>query len=479
MHPNVAGGIGPCYREPYESTKKWGEAVTQLGGIPLIYFQTARRSEDYCYTFPEHMIFNDPNRRMETWRKGKKYWWDNGLPPLVGYDFTDPGFFSHMQEVYANLNSGRVRGLMFDYAVTGWFAGGGFEDQYATTASAYRNIFELAYDGLDKPNFIHERNLDRGSDVTLGLVASQRTMGDTDKLNPPMISRPGLRWYKNRVVVNYDADGKNPNHILPENRDGMHAMYTMSYVATGRLLIALSFSKMTKDQLNGLSRVFPFHSAPQSARPIDAFTGIEFPEIYDFKVNAKWHQLTLYNTQLKNGKWPTHWVEVNKALEDELIETTIQVDLSSDNVDGGLALNPEKKYYFYDFWNDNFLGMFEGDGLLEQTLRPGEARMISVHEVEPNPQFISTNRHIMQGYVDMARYPVWDADKKELSGISKVVSGETYKVVIALNGFIPDKAKAKATAGIEIVDEKNGLVVLSLDSKENRDVAWSVSFRKK
>ena len=172
---------------------------------------------------------------------------------------------------------------------------------------------------------------------------------------------------------------------------------------------------------------------------------------------------------------------MTKGLDDELelIETTIGVDLGNDNVDGGLALNPEKKYYFYDFWNDHLLGVFKGDGRLEQTLRPGEARMLSVHQVESNPQFISTNRHIMQGYVDMARYPVWDADKKVLSGISKVVSGETYKVVIALNGFLPDKAKAKAKAivGIEIVDEKNGLAILSLDSDENMDIAWSVSFK--
>jgi len=49
--------------------------------------------------------------------------------------------------------------------------------------------------------------------------------------------------------------------------------------------------------------------------------------------------------------------------------------------------------------------------------------------------------------------------------------------VIALNGFIPDKVKAKVMASIEIIDKKNGLAVLSLDSKENRDVAWSVSFK--
>jgi hypothetical protein len=40
----------------------------------------------------------------------------------------------------------------------------------------------------------------------------------------------------------------------------------------------------------------------------------------------------------------------------------------------------------------------------------------------------------MQGLVDMVGLPVWSTDKKSLSGKSKAVGGEDYKVVIALNG---------------------------------------------
>jgi len=54
------------------------------------------------------------------------------------------------------------------------------EDAYATTAMHYRNIFHLAHDGLGPESYLHERTLERGSDITLGLVTSQRTEGDTD-----------------------------------------------------------------------------------------------------------------------------------------------------------------------------------------------------------------------------------------------------------------------------------------------------------
>lgn len=68
--------------------------------------------------------------------------------------------------------------------------------------------FKLASEGLGDEAYIHERNLKYGSDIALGYVASQRTWGDTDVITPEMVTRSGLRWYKNRVVVNYDMDAK-------------------------------------------------------------------------------------------------------------------------------------------------------------------------------------------------------------------------------------------------------------------------------
>ena len=104
--------------------------------------------------------------------------------------------------------------------------------------------------------------------------------------------------------------------------------------------------------------------------------------------------------------------------------------------------------------------------------------MISIHEADKNPQFISTNRHIMQGYVDMTRYPSWNSSKKELSGISKVVGGEAYRITIALNGLKPVKAIARgAKASIRILDEMNRLAVLEINKTENGEVEWGVRFR--
>ena len=48
-----------------------------------------------------------------------------------------------------------------------------------------------------------------------------------------------------------------------------------------------------------------------------------------------------------------------------------------------------------------------GTDKLAETLAGGEARMYAVREVLDRPQVLSTNLHLMQGYVDMANIK-WD-----------------------------------------------------------------------
>ncbi len=466
---------------PYETARKWAGAVKALGGIPMIYVQTGFRSQDYADKFPGHMLYNQPNaphlndKGEQLYRdKEKKY------PRKLGYDYTDPGFIAHLREVWENLRLAGVQGVKFDYPdfpFTGW-PRGGMEDPYATTAMHYRNIFRLAHDGLGPGSYIHERTLDRGSDVTLGLVASQRTEGDTDLVDKTMLTRVGLRWYKNRVVVNYDMDGKNPFHALPRNRDGERALMTMSYVVSGTLMIVPSFGRMTAEQLYDLSRLYPYHSIRQSARPVDAFTSA-YPQVYDFKVTPQWRQVTFYNT-------------------DPNAPATVGVDLSGDTAFGGLGLDHAGEYYVYDFWNNCLAGRLSGGKRLEQTLRPGEARMMSVRQAEPNPQVLSTDRHVMQGCVDLLGSN-WDAAGKKLKGVSAVVGGEPYRVIIATNGQKPVAAAAGESiehsiaaksrvatsrpvtvrCGVRMLPGEAGLAELSIERSDNGPVAWSVTFEGK
>jgi hypothetical protein len=450
------------YVKPYETTEKWGKAVTALGGIPLTYIQTGYRSEDYAKAFPGHMLFN----KQYAWRgqpvdtegaiftTWEQTWTRNGSVAW-GYDYTDPDFLAHMRGVYANLKAGGIQGLMFDYPESGRAKAGGMEDGYSTMAAAYRRIFQLAHDGLGSEAYVDERNMEFGSDVTLGVVDSMRTENDTDDFDATTVTRCGLRWYKNRVLVSHDTDSKNLAR-LQGNRDHVRAVLTMAYVVTGRFLLANSFAQLSPETFHDLTRTFPYHTSARSARPVDAFV-TEIPAVYDFEVNPGWHQVTFFNADKASPK-------------------PVGIDLGGPQVNGALGLNPDREYYCFDFWNHRFIGKQNGATRLEQQLRPGEARMISVRECLQRPQVLSTDRHVMQGYLDLQREE-WDEKRRVLTGVSKIVGGDPYTVTLALNGRALGKLEcADQQVSTRLSQPKEGIVEFTLTGPENATVEWSVSF---
>ncbi len=442
------------YVEPYETTAKWAGAVLERGGIPITYVQTGLISVDFGKAHPEWFLYNDISNILT--KDGKR---NNDC----SYDYTDPGFQEHMRKVWKNLRDGGVKGVFFDYPGTGWKLGG-FEDKYATTTSAYRTIFKLAKEGLGPDSYIQERLLGQYkhqplTDVTVGIIDSQRMWWDTHLATPDMYQRCALRWYKTRAFFQYDMDSKNFLHVKPNNRDGLRQMLTMSYMVSGRLLLATSFRTMTPEQVYDLSRIYPMHTAVQTPRPLDILNSGICPRVFDFAVDSSWHQLALFNPDVEK-------------------EAVVGVEISKNVDSGGMGLNPKKKYYAYDFWNNRFAGIFEGSGKIEQKLRPGEVRMLSVREVKSHPQVLSTDRHIMQGYVDM-RDIKWDSRSKTLSGTSDVIGGEDYTIAIALNKYTPLKCEATdSKCRISKKDEKNGLIHLTIFSPYNATIKWSISFAK-
>lgn len=468
---------GPHHTASFPTSKSWAQNLLLKGGIPITYFQSGRRSEDYAQTYPQHMLFNDkyrginmPERFLHRIEASPEYgegyynhWWKDKMQ--WSYDFTDPGFTAHMKQVYKNLKEAGIKGIMYDYPeITAWAFEGGFEDKYATTAWAYRNMYKLAYDGLGKHCYLDERCLLRGSEITLGLVASQRVWADTDEITPEMVTRCGLRWYKNRVIVNYDMDAKDPEEdINSANQDFRRAMFTMCYVTSGRLLLGRSFNQLSKNQLYDLGRTLPYHTTPQSARPLDAFNdSTNYPRIYDFEVNPQWHQLTFYNYNTDSTQ---------PRLND------IAVSLGRSQNEGGMQLDTTKSYYVYDFWNNEFIGKFKGTQTLCQTLRPGEARMMSVHTATTIPQVISTNRHVMQGYLDLKDVK-WDERKKTLTGTSEVIGGEPYDIIIAANGRNITSFEVEGGRGThQTIHPEETIKKVTFVCPQSKTTRWTVRFK--
>ena len=105
--------------------------------------------------------------------------------------------------------------------------------------------------------------------------------------------------------------------------------------------------------------------------------------------------------------------------------------------------------------------------------------MLSIHAVADRPQWLSTDRHIMQGYTDLVRRPTWNAATRTLSAVSHLVAGEPYRVVLALNGYQATAADTAAgTAKLQPVAGDANLVTLELLAKDSANVAWTVRFTK-
>lgn len=433
--------------KPYDTFEKWCNAIRERNGIPFTYFQCSMPSDDFAKAHPEWMLGQDIT---------KLHLYHRHHEPYVRYDYTNKEFQEHVKSVWNRLHKDGMEGIKFDYPETAWNPEGGFADPSATTTSAYRTLFRLAREGLGREGRLAERNLGESErprlDVTAGIVDIQRTTWDTNKFMAQYISTCGLRWYKNRTVFNYYQDSKDLLPLSPEIRQSMLTMITLT---SGMLELATSFKQITPEMIHDISRIYPMYNGKKSPRPVDAFTGVKDPKVYDLELIPDWHQVTLFNTLESRS-------EVSVSLGDQMIY-------------GGLNLDKEAEYYVYDFWNDKLVGRLKGNETLKTSLNSLACAVYSVKKVEKEPQLIATNRHIFQGWMD-TKDVVWKSNK--LTGKSSVVVGEPYRMVIALNGKKGIKSASAEDAKIIIKDHPAGAgyKIIELNSPDTREVSWQVQF---
>lgn len=433
--------------EPYETFAKWCKAIRERNGIPYTYFQCSMPSDDFAKAHPEWMLGKDISKLHLNHPHHQ---------PNVRYDYTNKEFQDHVRSVWNRLHKDGMGGIKFDYPETAWNPEGGFTDPLATTTSAYRTLFQLAREGLGKEGHLAERNLGESNrprlDVTAGIVDMQRTTWDTNKFTSEYISDCGLRWYKNRMVFNYYQDSKDLSLLTKEQRQSMLTMITLT---SGMLELATSFKLINSDMVHDISRIYPMYDGVKSPRPVDAFTGVKDPMVYDLELTPDWHQVTLFNTQ-----------DTKKE---------ISVSLGEEMIYGGLNLNKEAEYYIYDFWNDKLVGKLKGNEFLKTSLNSLACAVYSVKKVTKEPQLISTNRHLFQGWMD-TKDITYKSNK--LTGKSSVVGGEPFRMVIALNGKKDIKSVSAESGKISIKAHPAGgeYKIVELNCTETKEVHWQVQF---
>jgi hypothetical protein len=103
--------------------------------------------------------------------------------------------------------------------------------------------------------------------------------------------------------------------------------------------------------------------------------------------------------------------------------------------------------------------------------------MISVRQCLDRPQILSTDRHLMQGYLDLSDVS-WDDEHGVLSGTSRVVAGDSYRVSLALNGRTPTELKCDdGNIKVELENSGTEICEFSLTGSRNGTVSWRISFK--
>jgi hypothetical protein len=185
------------------------------------------------------------------------------------------------------------------------------------------------------------------------------------------------------------------------------AAATLIAFSGGNLFSGDRLTQLEPSKLEILKKITP--SLGEAAVPVDLFDH-EMQYAFAIKVErpfARWTLFAVFNPDLK-----------------EAVTRKFRFDR--------LGLKPDRTYIAFDFWKQQLVGEIHGVEL-EITIEPGSVTLLALHERSGDPQFVSTDRHVSQGGVEIEDLR-WDAATKTLSGTSIGPLHSAHQVFV----YVPD-----------------------------------------
>jgi hypothetical protein len=99
-----------------------------------------------------------------------------------------------------------------------------------------------------------------------------------------------------------------------------------------------------------------------------------------------------------------------------------------------LRLDPTKTYLAFDFWQQEFVGEIKGS--ITINVPRGSVRLLALHAKTGTPQSLSTDRHVMQGAVELESCE-WDDSMQTIRGVSTGPRGTSHNVYVYVPGDHP------------------------------------------
>ena len=157
-------------------------------------------------------------------------------------------------------------------------------------------------------------------------------------------------------------------------------------------------------RLEILKKVFPAFG--EAARPVDLFD-TDRQCVFALPIKKSF------------GEWMV--VGIFNVSEDDACERVLPLER--------LWLDPHKKYVAYDFWKERLHGQVQGE--LRVRVEPSSVLLLVIHEQQGHPQVISTDRHVLQGAIELQDLN-WDAASRTLRGVSQGPAATVQYVLVYL-----------------------------------------------
>lgn len=351
-------------------------------------------------------------KRVGPWPDENSDWARNENPRRYGLDITHPGAAAWMSSLFDIVaKQWGYEMIKIDFVDWSLLSAYQYHDKSVSRAMAYRRGFEIMRKAIG--NDCHLQDCGPGP-ITVGLLDSMRieldqNYGYSNEVWKQYFNSTGSgpaaakRYYFHKRTWINDAD-----HLCISMLSPLQSQAAASLLALtgGNIISGDRLPDLDPVKQEILKKTLP--SWGEAARPVDLYD-TDFHRIFALKVKkpfGEWTVAGFFNSD-----------------ESELKLYSLPLDR--------LWLDKSKTYIAFDFWNSKLTGEIKNE--LKVTVSPLSVMLLAVHEKPAFPKIISTDRHILQGAVELEDV-IWDPDRMILSGISSGVPGSAYNLYI----YIPE-----------------------------------------
>lgn len=403
--------------ERFPHGMKWlSERIHSLGLKPGIWIAPYVISEP-ADVFKNHKdwLIKHPDgslKRVGPWPGEDTDWARNENPKRYGLDITHPGAAEWIYSLFDKISKQwGYEMIKIDFVDWSLLSAHHYYDRSVSRAMAYRKGFEIfrkaSGDGC------HLQDCGPGP-VTVGLLDSMRieldqNYGYRNEVWNQYFNSTGSapaaakRYYFHKRTWINDADHLCLNLLSISQAQ---AAATLIALTGGNLISGDRLTDLDAVRLDILQKTLP--SFGEAAKPVDLF-------------NTDSHRIFALKIKKPYGDW------IVVAFFNSNESKTEDYDIPLER----LWMNNTTTYIGFDFWNCSYFG--EVNKKLKVTILPNSCQLLSLHEKRGTPQFISCDRHLMQGAVEIDDIR-WDKEKQVLSGASTGIQGSSYNIYF----YVPD-----------------------------------------